>query len=266
VAEVSFARRAAYDSVVRNLIVALICLSLMAAAAAPPPPPPPPTAPATTAPATAQVVDVTRRLVLDRSSPKAAAISLFKAITAGDREAVAAGFFAGNDEQRDLAEAMADVIVSGKKLGDAAKEKFGNGADPIGRGMLDPDDLSKLEDATVVETSPDAVVLTVPDQPRPMSFRRQAGEWKLVVTDFGGAAQQNIAKQTRLVRAMADAIEAAAGEIAANKYKTPEEAKFAIQQSLHQVMLSFYRPSTTRSATNPAATQSTTPSTPAATR
>jgi len=192
----------------------------------------------------------------DRSTPKAAAVTLFKAITAGDREAVAAGFFAGNDEQRALAAAMADVIVSGKKLGDAAKQKFGDAADPIGRGMLDPDDLSKLEDATVVETSPDAVVLTVPDQPRPMSFRRQGGEWKLVVTDFGGAAQQNIVKQTRLVRAMADAIEAAAAEIAANKYKTPEEATFAIQQSLHQVMLSFYRPSTTRSATQPTTMQS----------
>ena len=157
---------------------------------------------------------------------------------------------------------MADFIVAGKKLGDAAKEKFGKAADPIGRGMLDPADLEKLEDATVVETSADAAVLTVPDQPRPMSFRKQAGEWKLVVTDFGGAAPQNIAKQTRLVRTMAGAIESAAADIAADKYKTPDEATFAIQQSLHQVMLGFYRPSTTRAATNPAtnpaATQSTT--------
>jgi hypothetical protein len=89
-----------------------------------------------------------------------------------------------------------------------------------------------------------------------MSIRKQAGEWKLVVTDFGGAAPANIAKQTRLVRAMADAITAAANDIAAGKYKSPDEATFAIQQSLHQVMLSFYRPSTTRSATQPATTQS----------
>ena len=223
---------------------------------------PPPTVPSTTAPATAPgVVGVaaapTPPLVMDRSSPKAAAVSLFKAITAGDRDAVAAGFYSGNDEQRALAAAMADVIVSGKKLGDAAKEKFGKAADPIGRGMLDPSDLEKLDDATVVETGPDAAVLTVPDQPRPMSFRRQGGEWKLVVTDFGGAAQANIAKQTRLVRAMADAIDAAATDIASGKYKTADEATFAIQQSLHQVMLSFYRPSATRpaTATAPAASE-----------
>jgi hypothetical protein len=213
----------------------------MLIAAAAPAPAPPSTAARATAPAEPP----------DRSTPKAAAVSLFKAITAGDRDAVAAGFFASNGEQRALAAAMADVIVSGKKLGDAAKEKFGKAADPIGRGMLDPEDLERLDDATVVETSPDAAVLTVPDQPRPMSFRRQDGEWKLVVTDFGGAAAANITKQTQLVRSMAEAINIAAGEIAAGKYKTPEEATFAIQQSLHQVMLSFYRPATTRSATQP---------------
>jgi hypothetical protein len=120
--------------------------------------------------------------------------------------------------------------------------------------MLDPADLEKLEDATVVETAADAAVLTVPDQPRPMSFRKHGGEWKLVVTDFDGAAAANITKQTRLVRSMADAIAAAAADIAAGKYKTPEEATFAIQQSLHQVMLSFYRP-TTRPATAPATTR-----------
>ena len=168
---------------------------------------------------------------------------------------VAAGFYATSDEQRALAAAMADMIVAGKKLGDAAKARFGQAADPIGRGMLDPEDLSRLEDATVVETGGDAAVLTVPDQPRPMSFRKQDAEWKLVVTDFSGAAAQNIAKQTRLVRSMAEVINASAGEIAAGKYKSPEEATFAIQQSLHQVMLSFYRPATTRSATNPTATQ-----------
>jgi hypothetical protein len=90
-----------------------------------------------------------------------------------------------------------------------------------------------------------------------MSFRRQDGQWKLVITDFGGAAPQNIAKQTRLVRSMASAIDGAAADIAAGKFKTPEEATFAIQQSLHQVMLNFSRPSTTRGATNPATSPAT---------
>jgi len=237
-------------TVVRSAIVILIMLygaAVVAVKAAPAPPPPPP--PTATAPASTKIAAEPA----DRSSPKAAAISLFRAITAADRAAVADGFFATDDDQRALAAAMADIIVSGKRLGDAAKEKFGKAADPIGRGMLDPADLERLEDATVVETAADSAVLTVPDQPRPMSFRRQGGEWKLVVTDFDGASATNIGKQTRLVRSMADAIDTAAAEVAAGKYKTPEEATFAIQQSLHQVMVSFYRP-TTRGATTGAAT------------
>lgn len=212
-------------------------------------------APATTTPATAtDPAPASASVTVDRSTPKAAAVTLFRAITAGDRDVVAAGFYATGAEHRALARAMAEVIVAGKRLGDAAREQFGDAGDPIGRGMLDPADLAKLEDATVLETAPDAAVMTVPGQPRPMSFRRQDGQWKLVVTDFAGAADENLTKQTRLVRAMADTIDTAAADVAAGKYKTPDQATFAIQQSLHQVMLSFYRPSTTRSATNPAAT------------
>src|SRR5688572_5070109 len=92
----------------------------------------------------------------DRSTPKAAAVALFNSITAGDRDTVAAAFYAENDPQRALAAAMADMIVSGKKLADAAKGKFGQAGDPIGRGMLDPADLTKLEQATVKQTAADA--------------------------------------------------------------------------------------------------------------
>jgi hypothetical protein len=196
--------------------------------------------------------------VADRSTPKAAAVTLYKAVAASDRDAIAASFYAADDEQRTLAEAMADFIVAGRKLGDAAKARFAKGSDPIGRGMIDPADLSKLDEATVKQSAVDAAVMTVPGQPRPMSFRQQDGQWRLVVTDFAGAAPANIAKQTRLVQQMAAAIDAAAADIAAGKFKTPEEATNAIQGALHQVMLSFYRPSTTRATTGPATTTSAT--------
>ena len=191
----------------------------------------------------------------DFSTPKSAAVTLFKAISAGDRDAVADGFYAADADQRALADAMADLIVAGKKLGDAAKEKFGRASDPIGRGMLDPSDLSKLDEATVKESADGMAVMTVPGQARPMSFRRQDGKWKLVVTDFSGAAPQNIEKQTGLVKAMAEAIDSSAADIAAGKFATPEQATNAIQQSLHQVMLAFYRPSTTRATTTTATTR-----------
>lgn len=187
----------------------------------------------------------------DLSSPKAAAKSLFNAITAADREAVAASLYSTNADQAQLASAMADMIVAGKKLGDASRDRFGKSGDPIGRGMLDPADLTKIDDAAVTETG-DSATLTVAGQPRPMSFRKQDGKWKLVITDFGGAAPENITKQIRLVRLMTEAIETSAKEIAAGEYKTPDAALTAIQQRLHAVMLQFYRPATTRSATMPA--------------
>jgi hypothetical protein len=193
----------------------------------------------------------------DLSTPKQAARTLFNAISAGDRDAVRASLYADTDARRELASAMADLIVAGKKLGDTAHAKFGAAGDPIGRGMLDPSDLSKLE-AAVAKESGDAATIEVPGQPRPMSFRRQDGKWKLVVTDFGGAAPENIGKQTKLVRLIGDAVATAANDVDSGKYKTAEEATYAIQQSLHHAMLTFTRPATIRAATQSTTTTTTT--------
>jgi hypothetical protein len=200
--------------------------------------------------AAAAVADATRPAdAPDASSPKAAAKSLFRAVSEGDRAGVRAALFAANAEQAALLDAMADLIVNGKRLGDAARDKFGAAGDPIGRGMLDPADLARI-DAAAVKQSGDAATLDVPGQSRPMSFRRGGdGKWRLVVTDFGGALPQNIDMQTRLVRMMADAMDESAREVAAGKYSTPQAATAAIQKRLHEVMQTFYRPATTRATT-----------------
>src|SRR4051794_3006982 len=70
-------------------------------------------------------------IVADLSTPKAAAKSLFAAISAGDRDGVRAALYAGDDAQAQLAAAMAEFIVANKQLGDAAKGKFGAAGDPI---------------------------------------------------------------------------------------------------------------------------------------
>src|SRR4051812_40923659 len=100
------------------------------------------------------------------ASPKSAAKSLYHAIEAGDRDAVRAGLYAENEQQEKLAGAMADLIVAGKKLGDAARMKFGASGAEIGRGALDPAALSRLEEATVDQKG-DVATITVPQQTRP---------------------------------------------------------------------------------------------------
>jgi hypothetical protein len=190
----------------------------------------------------------------DLSSPKAAAKSLFNAISTGDRDGIRAALYAAGSAQAELADAMADFIAANKRLGDAARAKFGKAGDPIGRGMLDPADLARLDAATVKENG-DAATIEVPSQPRPMSFRKQDGQWKLVVTDFGGAQPQNIQRQTKLVSMMAQAVEDSAQDITAGKFATPDAAVAAIQSRLHGVMLAMtHPPATTRAATQPAAT------------
>jgi hypothetical protein len=83
-----------------------------------------------------------------------------------------------------------------------------------------------------------------------MSFRRRGdGKWRLVITDFAGAAPENIAKQVRLVRMMTDAIRAGAADVNSGKYQSAIAARDGIQQRLHGVMLQLYRPATTRSTT-----------------
>jgi hypothetical protein len=188
----------------------------------------------------------------DLSSPKTAAKSLFNAVNGGDAAMIRQTLDAETEPQQDLAAAFADLLVAGKRIGDAASAKFGVEGKQIGGGMLDPGDVSKI-DAGTVEEAGDSARLTVAGQQRPMSFRRRDGKWRLVITDFGGAAPENIAKQVRLVRMMTDAIKAGASDLEAGKYKTAAAARDGIQQRLHGVMLQFYHPATTRSTTHPAA-------------
>ena len=116
--------------------------------------------------------------------------------------------------------------------------------------MLDPGDLSKIDQATVKVTG-DAATLDIPGQTRPMSFRRRDGTWRLVVTDFGGAAPENLPRQIALVRLLTEAVESAAADVDAGKFKTADAAAMAVHQRLSAAMMKSYRPATTRAATRP---------------
>jgi hypothetical protein len=230
----------------------LVALASIAAAAASAPSTTSRPGAATTAPAP-----------IDLSSPRAAAKTLFHGVSIGDRDAVRAAFFTDSAQQEQLAGAMADLIVSGKRLGDAARERFGAAGDAIGRGMLDPADLARLDAAEIKPDGDDRASMDVPGQSRPMSFRRGADrKWRLVVTDLGGASAENISKQTHLVHMMAGAMDESAREIAGGKYKTADAATDAIRARLNEVMVNVNRPATaTAPATAPtrATRQPTTP-------
>src|SRR4051812_35378184 len=67
----------------------------------------------------------TQPTAFDLSTPKSAAKSLVQAVEDGNGESVRKVMAADGPDQEKLAAAFSDVIVSGKKLTDAARAKFG---------------------------------------------------------------------------------------------------------------------------------------------
>jgi hypothetical protein len=151
---------------------------------------------------------------------------------------------------------MADLIVAGKRLGDAARTRFGEIGSQLGRGTLDPESLTRIEGAKV-EQNGDTATVIVPQQARPMAFRRRGGRWQLVIGDIA-SSDVDVKRQTKLVTELAEAMQASADQIAAGAYKAPEDAILGIQQKLNVVMLGLSHPATTRSATAPGTQPATT--------
>src|SRR5438552_2727300 len=87
----------------------------------------------------------------DLSSPKAAARSLYQAVEAEDGEAILKIFYAKDDSERELARAFADLIVAGKKLAEAAKNKFNATGEAFGGAVISKEDLAKMDQAQVSE-------------------------------------------------------------------------------------------------------------------
>src|SRR5439155_10222100 len=84
----------------------------------------------------------------DLSSPKAALRSLYSAVEAADAGAIRQVLLAENPPQERLAAAFSDLIVAGRKLSDAARDKFGAAGDAIGRATITEEDAAKIDQAT----------------------------------------------------------------------------------------------------------------------
>lgn len=188
----------------------------------------------------------------DLTSPKAALRSLQLALQSGDAQAIRQVMDAADEPQRALVGAVADLLLAGKRLTDAAKEKFGAAADDLNAAELGKFDLAQLEAAQVKESGDNASLL-LPGRSRPLTFRRSNGQWRLMVADWAGGADQPMPRQVAVVQQLAQAMSRCAEELAANQYATVQEAQQAIHQQLQAVMLESLkgmrpasRPATTR--------------------
>ena len=74
------------------------------------------------------------RAAVDLSSPKSVAKSFYEAMNNSDGSAMRDCLLIDGENQQQLAGAFVDVILSGKKLADAAKDKFGPSGDKLAAG------------------------------------------------------------------------------------------------------------------------------------
>jgi hypothetical protein len=191
----------------------------------------------------------------DTPSPKDAYKNLRTAIERGDAEAVKRLIVIDNetDPKQPLVTAYANVLLAGKRLGEVAKRKFPGVTDAFAQGTLSPEELAKIDAATVT-IDEDRATLTVEGEDRPVKLRRIDGKWKVVVSEEpADATPPQRADQLTLVQGLADAMNSCADDIAADKFPTAEDAKNAVKERLGAVQAKALQsdPPTSRPATQP---------------
>jgi hypothetical protein len=182
---------------------------------------------------------------VDLSSPKSAAKSLYVAVESSDREGLITVLDVPHPEHQPLVEALADLIIATRKMGDAARKTFGDAGEKLSAGTNIPEDLKQLEAAQVVEKDGVATI-TIANQLAPLKFvnRDGAGKlWKLDISDYY-KAHDDLAAQTKLVRNMTEQWIFMTDDLLSGKFSTPVEAETALQQRFNEVMIKSVSPST----------------------
>src|SRR4051812_44111658 len=95
---------------------------------------------------------------VDLSSAKSAARSFYEALNNSDSSAMRDCLLIEGEDQQQLATAFLDVILSGKKLGDAAKEKFGASGDKLAAGTLNREDAAAIDRARQTDAGGDCTL------------------------------------------------------------------------------------------------------------
>jgi hypothetical protein len=178
----------------------------------------------------------------DLSSPKSAAKSFYDAVAASDSAAIRDCLLAEGDQQQQLADAYVELIVASKKLGDAAKEKFGANGGKLSAETINKEDAARIDSATQTDKSPEEVQLTLDPVAKPLTFHRTSTGWKLIVMDSATAKPEAIEPQVKLLTTLTAAMNDTTDDIAAGKFPTSTDAESALRQRFSEVMVKAYKP------------------------
>ena len=181
--------------------------------------------------------------------PRATLQTMMAAMAAQDAQQLMSACEVPTDADRAYVESVVHMLLAGRKLSDAATQKFGPSADTIAKGPIAASDAADIPHATVSVIGETAEVL-MPGHTQPLRFTKVNGEWKFRVTDFAGSQPRDLQKQKALTDMFAAAMAEAAEEISQARYAKVADAEAAIRQKLNLVLMKSL--ASTQPATRPA--------------
>jgi hypothetical protein len=138
---------------------------------------------------------------------------------------------------------MVDLIISGKKLGDAAKDKFGASAGKLAADTVNKEDAARIDSAQEADSGDDAKLQLNPNS-KALVFHKTDGGWKIKVLDYAGGNTNSIADQISLLAALTSAMNDTAADITAGKFPTSPDGEASLRQRFSEVMANHYKPAT----------------------
>lgn len=181
----------------------------------------------------------------DEADARAAMREVLAALAAKDQARLVGVMHVASPDQRPLAEAMAELLVAGRTLADAATARFGAAGAGIAEGPIAARDAADVDQAHV-EPAPDnsgLVDLYMPGHTLPVKFARApGGGCKLSIDHYHGGQSDQIARQAALLRMTAVAMNEAAVEIGQDRYADAPSAEAAIKQKLNFVLMRSLSP------------------------
>jgi len=173
----------------------------------------------------------------DSADAKAAAVAVVNAIAKGDRDALSANFV-GTGADKQLADAMIDLLQAADALHQAGVKQFGNDSTKASFIDVDPARMTQqVKDSTANVTGDTAEMIAKDAQPphEGMQLKRINGQWK--VTQITGNLDMR-QKALEFIPDAAKVMNEAASEINDGKYAGPAEAKAALQAKMMTLMQS----------------------------
>lgn len=189
----------------------------------------------------------------ESADPKAAAKGLYAAVASGNAAGIEKFLAVENDPAGELVKTYADLIIAGKKLGDAAKAKYPGVAGAFGQGTIVPEDVHLIDTAEATIEG-DRASLKLSGRVERIELRKLDGTWKVFIGQAGDTVERRD-KQKALLAGWISVMNQTATEISDGQFNTIQDAEAAVKERLGAVLAKALRESgpSSRPATQPAA-------------